>query len=368
MTAVPGMLSPSAIDSPTGLFRVRRSARPSGWLVPVALGVVVLFAFMPALVSAGDTSLLVNVFILLTISTMWNLMAGYAGMVSIGQQAFIGLGAYAVLIGAIGGMEPFTVIPIAAIACAVIALPISFLVFRTKGGYFAVATWVVASTAELVISSITSIGGGTGRAMPGLSSLSPTQFGHITYWAALAVVVLALAVTYLLLRSRLGLVLSAVRDDEEGALAAGARVMTARRIVYLVAALGCGAAGALLAVSQLQVQPASVFSVQYSAEIIFVTLIGGMGTIEGPIIGTIVYFALQQNLSQHGAWYLIILGTVAVVIAIWLPRGLWGTVTRRLRFEFFPVGYFVVPEKAAKMPGSAGTEPEANAPVVTTDG
>ena len=358
MTAVPGMLTPSAIDSPADRFRVRRSARPSAWSVPVAAGAVVLFAFMPALVSAGDTSLLVNVFILLTISTMWNLMAGYAGMVSIGQQAFIGLGAYAVLIGAIHGMEPFTVIPIAAIVSAVIALPISYLVFRTKGGYFAIATWVVASTAELVISSITSIGGGTGHPVPGLSSLSPTQFGDITYWSALAVVVVSLAITYLLLRSRLGLVLSAVRDDEEGALAAGARVMTARRIVYLVAALGCGAAGALLAVSQLQVQPASVFSVQFSAEIIFVTLIGGMGTIEGPIIGTIIYFALQQNLSQHGAWYLIIVGTVAVVIAIWLPRGLWGTLTRRLRFEFFPVGYFVVPEKTAKNQRAGGAKPK----------
>jgi branched-chain amino acid transport system permease protein len=264
-------------------------------------------------------------------------------------------------------MEPFTVIPIAAIVCAVIALPISYLVFRTKGGYFAIATWVVASAAELVISSITSIGGGTGRAMPGLASLSPTQFANITYWAALAVVVVALAITYLLLRSRLGLVLAAVRDDEDGARAAGARVMTARRIVYLVAALGCGAAGALLAVSQLQVQPASVFNVQFSAEIIFVTLIGGMGTIEGPIIGTVIYFALQQNLSQHGAWYLIIVGAVAVVIAIWLPRGLWGTLTRRLRFEFFPVGYFVVPAKPDKRPGTSA-DPEAKEPAVITDG
>ena len=127
MTAVSGMLTPSAID-PGSQFSVRRSARPSGWLVPAAAGLVVLLAFMPALVSGGDTSLLVNVFILLTISTMWNLMAGYAGMVSIGQQAFIGLGAYGVLIGAIHGMEPFTVIPIAAIVCAVIALPILSLI------------------------------------------------------------------------------------------------------------------------------------------------------------------------------------------------------------------------------------------------
>ncbi|MGH8995182.1 MAG: branched-chain amino acid ABC transporter permease, partial [Acidimicrobiales bacterium] len=262
MTATGELLSPTALDAPRR-YTVRRSARPAGWLVPAGLGLVILLAFMPALVSGGDTALLDNVFILITISTMWNLMAGYAGMVSIGQQAFIGLGAYAVLIGAIHGMEPFTVIPVAAVVCAAIALPVSYLVFRTRGGYFAIATWVVASTAELVIASITSIGGGTGHAVPGLASLSPTQYADITYWASLSVVVVALVITYLILRSRLGLALAAMRDDEDGARAAGARVTAARRVVFLVAALGCGAAGALLAVSQLQVQPASVFSVQY---------------------------------------------------------------------------------------------------------
>ncbi len=358
MSAASGLLPQDALDGP-GALRVRRSARPSGWLVPLALGVVVLLAFMPAIVSTGDTSLLINAFVLLTISTMWNLLAGYAGMVSIGQQAFIGLGAYAVVVGAINGMEPFTVIPIAAVVSALIAVPISMLVFRTKGGYFAIATWVVASAAQLVISSITSIGGGTGHPVPGLSSLSPTQFADISYWSALAVVVVALAMSYLLLRSRLGLVLAAVRDDEDAARASGARVVLARHVVFLVAALGCGAAGAILAVSQLQVEPASAFSVQWSAEIIFVTLIGGMGTMEGPIIGTVIYFALQQNLAQHGAWYLIIVGAVAVVVAIWLPRGLWGTLTRRLRFEFFPVGYLVAPgRREARAPAERGPEPQ----------
>ncbi len=340
MSAAGELLAPSAIDG-TG-FTVRRAARSSGWLLGFAAALVVLLAFMPALVSHGDTSLLVNVFVLLTISTMWNLLAGYAGLVSIGQQAFIGLGAYSVVVAAINGMEPFTVIPVAAVVCGVISIPVAALVFRTRGGYFAIATWVVASAAQLVISSITSIGGGTGHPVPGLSSLAPGEFANISYWSALAVVVVALAATYLLLRSRLGLVLAAVRDNEDAARAAGTRVTLARGVVFVLAAIGCGAAGALLAVTQLQVEPVAAFSVQWSAEIIFVTLIGGMGTIEGPILGTVIYFVLQQNLAQHGAWYLIIVGTVAVAVAIWFPRGLWGTVTRRLRFEFFPVRYQVV--------------------------
>ncbi len=339
--SAPGTLAPLPVLGAGG-YRIRRSARRSSWLLGLGAGVLVLLAFMPALVSSGDTSLLVNVFILLTVSTMWNLLAGYAGLISIGQQAFIGLGAYAVVVAAIHGMEPFTVIPVSAVVCGVLAVPVAALVLRTRGGYFAIATWVVASTAQLVISSITSIGGGTGHPVPGLTSLSPTQFAHLTYWSALAVVVVALGATYLLLRSRLGLVLSAVRDDEDAARAAGTRVSLVRGAVFVVAAIGCGAAGAVLAVSQLQVQPASAFSVQWSAEIIFVSLIGGMGTIEGPILGTVIYFALQQNLAQHGAWYLIIVGAVAVGVAIWFPRGLWGTLARRLRVELFPVGYHVL--------------------------
>jgi ABC-type branched-subunit amino acid transport system permease subunit len=335
-----------------GEWSVRRSSRRSGWLLAPGLGALVLLAFMPAIVSGGDTSLLVNVFILVTISTMWNLLAGYAGLVSIGQQAFIGLGAYAVLVAAIHGLEPFSVIPLAAAVCGLIAVPVGALVFRTRGGYFAIATWVVASTAELVIASITSIGGGTGHPMPGLSGLSPTQFADISYWSALAVVVVALAATYLLLRSRLGLVLAAVRDDEDAARAVGVRVTLARGIVFVVAAVGCAAAGALLAVTQLQVQPTSAFSVQWSAEIIFVTLIGGMGTIEGPILGTVIYFALQQNLAQHGAWYLIILGAVAVAVAIWLPKGIWGTITERFKVELFPVGYRLERPRKAQAKGS----------------
>jgi branched-chain amino acid transport system permease protein len=338
--------------APLEAVSVRRSSRPSGWLLAVAVAVVVVLSFMPSLVSQGDTATLVNVFVLLTIATMWNLLAGYAGMVSIGQQAFIGVGAYTVLVATLNGMNPFVAIPLGAVVAAA----------------FAIATWVVAAAAELVVSSVTKLGGGTGHPIPGLSALSPTSFSDETYWAAMIVAVLALAITYLLLRSRLGLVLAAVRDNEVGARASGARVTSARRIVFMVAALGCGAAGALLAVSQLQVQPTAAFSVQFSAEMIFVTLIGGMGTIEGPIIGTVIFFVLQQNLAQQGAWYLIILGSVAVVVAIWLPRGIWGTVTGRLRFEFFPVGYFVASGRRSRRsrPGSSGAPSEPAAPAAAT--
>src|SRR5262244_1266210 len=138
------------------------------------------------------------------------------------------------------------------------------------------------------------IGGGTGMPLPGLAGFDPTLLTAYTYWAGLAVTVVALAGIYLLLRGRLGLVLTAIRDGEVAARSSGARVGLARMLVFVVAGAGCGAAGAMLAISQPHVQPAAVFSVQWTAIMAFVVIIGGLGTIEGPILGTIVYIVLQQ--------------------------------------------------------------------------
>ena len=308
---------------------VTRSLRPATWAAALGVFVVVVLALAPYLVYQSFTNTLVNLFILMTLASMWNLLAGYAGMVSVGQQAFIGLGAYAVLMLAQHGMNPF------------VAIPASFLVFRLSGGYFAIATWVLAIVAGIVVTGIPSLGGGTGALLPGLSSLSPVLLGAETYWASLAVAVVSLAVVYGLLRSRLGLVLTAVRDNEVGARSLGARVTTAKRTVYLASAFGCALAGALIAISQLNVQAANVFDVQWTAYMIFAVLIGGIGSIEGPIIGSIVFIVLQQTLAQYNAWYLIVVGAVAVVFAIWVRGGLWGLVTRRFPIRLFPVHYLL---------------------------
>ena len=334
----------AAPASPGRSVRVTRGRRPVRWTALAAVAVVAVLGYLPYAVYSGTTSTLINFFILLTLASMWNLLAGYAGLVSVGQQAFIGLGAYMVVFLGLHGVSPFAAIPFAAVGCAVLALPISLLVFRLRGGYFAIATWVVADACQLLITRSSTLGGGTGTGVAGLAGVDPTLLTAYTYWASLAVTVAAMATVYLVLRSRLGLVLTAVRDNEIGARSLGARVSRAKRIVYLVAAAGCGAAGALLAVSQLNVQAASVFSVQWSAEMIFVTVIGGIGSIEGPVIGAILFFVLQQTLAQYGAWYLIILGTVAMVVAIWLPRGLWGLVSGRIHVRLFPVGYWLWPE------------------------
>jgi ABC-type branched-subunit amino acid transport system permease subunit len=326
---------------PAERFRVARSRRNVAWTGAVALIVIVVLAMFPYIVYSGTTAILVQAFIVLTLASMWNLLAGYAGLVSVGQQAFVGLGAYFVLILAINGLSPFAALPVAVIGSGVAALPLWWLVSRLRSGYFAIATWVLAATVMLIIEKFSSIGGGTGLPLPGFSGIDPTLLTAYTYWAGLAVTVAALATIYLLLRGRLGLVLTAVRDDEVAARSSGARVGLARMLVFVVAGAGCGAAGGVLAISQLQVQPAAVFSVQWTAVMAFATIIGGLGTIEGPIVGTVVYMVLQQTLASYNAWYLIILGLVAIFVALFARRGLWGLVDERINVRLFPVGYWL---------------------------
>jgi len=309
-------------------------------MVGAALLVCLLTA-APWIVPAEFATTLTNFFILVIMATMWNLLAGYAGMVSIGQQAFVGLGAYATLYFAIKGMNPFVAVPFAALVCAVLAVPITYLLFRLRGGYFSIATWVVSDTALLIIGTIAVLGGGTGRTMPGLQSLSPSETAHFSYLATWFVALIVVTGTYFLLRSRTGLVLASIRDNEVAARSAGVNVTAARRSIFIIAAAGCGAAGAVLAISQPFIQPSNEFNLQWAAEMLFVSMIGGLGTIEGPIIGSILFFVLQQTLQQQGVWYLIIVGALAVAVALWQPRGLWGAFRDRFHTELLPVGHWV---------------------------
>jgi branched-chain amino acid transport system permease protein len=338
-------MTPSGASG-NGLLRVRRSTHSPVYTIVGSLIIVALLSVAPWIVPAEWSTVLQNFFILVTMATMWNLLAGYAGMVSIGQQAFVGLGAYATLFFALKGMNPFYTIPLAAITCVVIAYPVTFLLFRLRGGYFAVATWVVASTAGIIIVNEAYLGGGTGESLPRMPDLNPTSLQHLIYLVTWGVALIVVTSTYFLLRSRLGLVLASIRDNEISARSSGTKVTSARRTVFLIAAAGTGAAGAVLALSQTYLQTTNEFNLQWAAEMLFVSMIGGLGTIEGPILGCIIFFALQQSLAQQGAWYLIIFGTVAVVVALWQPRGLWGAFRDRFHVELLPVGHWVGDRKS----------------------
>ena len=144
-------------------------------------------------------------------------------------------------------------------------------------------------------------------------------------------------VVYLILRSRLGLALTAIRDNEQGAESLGVNVLRAKVIVYLVAAFGCAFAGGVVYLNLLRIQPDAAFTVNWTVYMIFIVVIGGIGTIEGPILGTALFVVLQELLADYGSWYLIALGAVAVVVMLWARGGLWGLVLQRFDARLFPV-------------------------------
>lgn len=321
-------------------LKVKRATKSSWAGLVIAVVVVALLAMGPYTFGRGMQQNLVILFSLIVLGTMWNLLAGYGGMVSIGQQAYIGIGAYGlVYIADTIGIDPFIAVPIAVIIAGIFSLPISFLAFRLSGGYFAIGTWVIAEVIKLIVEQMDALGAGSGVSFMALTSLSPGRRIAYVYWLSLIAVVIAVAVTYLLMRSRLGLGFTAIRDDAVAAGSLGVRVTRSKRIVYVVSGMGCALAGAMIAANTLRVQPESIFSVQWSAYMIFIVVIGGIGTIEGPIVGAIVFFALQQWLSDFGVWYLVILGLLAIIITLLLPRGIWGLISGNGRIRLFPVGY-----------------------------
>ena len=328
-----------ALTARAGQTSVRRSARSARAGSVVMAAAVLVLAVLPFIVFSSVTDSLVNLFVLIALASMWNLLAGFAGLVSVGQQAYFGLGAYSVLVFAEQGVQAYLAIPLAALTAAVFAVPTSWLAFRLRGDYFAIGTWVIAEVYRLVTTRIDSLGGASGKSLTTLSGIDPVIRGALTYWVALALALASVLACYLLLRSRLGLSLMAVRDEETAANAVGINVPRAKRWVYLISAAGCGAAGGVLLVASLSVNPDAVYSVQWSAYMIFIVVIGGIGYMEGPLIGAVVFFALQQALADYGSVYLIILGVLGIAAAIWLPRGLWGLVADRTRVTLFPIGY-----------------------------
>jgi branched-chain amino acid transport system permease protein len=323
--------------------KVTRATKASWGGLATMVVMVGLLAMAPYYLNRGMQGSLVSLFSLVVMATMWNLLAGYGGMVSVGQQAYIGIGAYAlVYIADTVGLDPFLAVPLAVVVAGLVSLPVSFLAFRLSGGYFAIGTWVIAEVIRQVVVQFPQLGSGAGTSLMALNTYSPGRRIAYVYWLSLAAVVVAVLVTYLIMRSRLGLGFTAIRDDVLAAGSLGVRVTLSKRIVFVVAAMGCALAGAMVAANTLRIQPDSVFSLQWTALMIFIVIIGGIGTIEGPILGAVVLFALQQWLSDLGTWYLVILGLVAIVVTLFLPRGVWGVISRNGRLRLFPVGHTLV--------------------------
>ena len=305
------------------------------------VGFVLLIAltFVPFAFGANVTERLTTLFVYVILAVMWNALAGYAGLVSVGQQMFFGLGAYATIRLSYEGMNVYAAMLAGSLLAGLASLPLSSFMLRLRGGEFAIATWVVATIAHLLVNFDPLIEGETGKSLIALNAYEPSLRQGINYWATLGVMVLFLAIMFALMRSRFGVAIQAIRDDENAAASLGVRVMAAKRLIFVITAFGCAAAGALWLATALTFQPRTFFSIQWTAYMLFMALVGGLGTFEGPIIGAIVFFVLEDRFGATGVWYLVGLGVAATLFSLLLPRGLWGTLEDRYGIQLMPVGY-----------------------------
>jgi branched-chain amino acid transport system permease protein len=315
--------------------------------------VVVLVAWLVVVAvrgSAESQTKIVEIGVYVVVASMWNLLAGFTGLVSIGQQAFVGLGAYAVVVAVNGhGMNIYLAILPAAAVALVASVPIALLAFRLRGAYFAVGMWVIAEVVRLLVKQYKDdpIKGGSGTSLEVPTSLYPKDERYqVTALIALGLAVVAVSVVALLLRSRMGLSLQAVRDDEAGAGGLGVNVYRERFVAFMVAALLTGAAGAVWYLLKIRIQPDTAFGVaDWTAPIVVMVVVGGLGTIEGPVIGAVVWYLLRDYLTDDGSalhvsdeWYLIVTGMLTMVMALYARRGLWGSLQHRVpNLQVFPV-------------------------------
>ncbi len=322
----------------------------------LVLGAVAL-AFGPWLFGGVTQIFLTQFFCMLVLALMWNLLAGYADIVTLGQHGFVGVGAYALYgFTALGGVNPFVAVLLAGLVAFLVAIPTMALVFRLRAVYLAVGTWVVAEALMLTAGKLPGLGQGSGASLPVavarmLGATPSARFASI-YWLAFALALAAFLTTYLLLRSRIGLGLTAMRDNEEAAGAMGVDLRRARILCFLLTAPFLGVAGAVITLQKLRVSPMSSFSVnEWTVFVIFNVVIGGIGSLEGPILGTLLFFVLRDHLADLGPWHLIVLGALSIATMLLEPRGLWGLARRALNFDLIPVSRAPSREFAARFQG-----------------
>jgi branched-chain amino acid transport system permease protein len=333
-------------------FRVVRETKVSmvATIVFVVIGCILVVA--PWWAGRADLRLIAEFMTYLALASSWNLLAGYAGLASVGQQAFVGLGAY-VLFGLVllVGMSPLHALPVAALAGGIAAVALAPLLFRLYGAYFAIGTWAAAEVFLLTSSQFTSLGGGAGTNLPVsvLSSIAASRAMReaILYWLSLGIGIGAVVAVVAIQRSKLGIALKAVRDSEIAANSLGVSTYRTKLFVYAATGAFTALAGAIIFLQKLRIAPDSAYSANdWTAFVIFIVVIGGIGTIEGPILGAILFFALRETLADYGPLYLMLLGIIAIVVMLKAPRGIWGLIAAHTGWQFIAVRRRVIVERS----------------------
>jgi branched-chain amino acid transport system permease protein len=303
--------------------------RIGGGIIPF-IAVMVVLALFPIIGVPRFLLLYLFLFyIYLTMSNMWNLLAGYSGLISLCPAAFIGLSGYTLTIMTWLGLPYYTGILPGGIVAALFAVLISIPVFRMKGIYFAIGTLVVPEILRFVFLLWKPVGGaiygrGAGYTVKGVGGISQAQM----YWSALAIAIVSVFLMRYILRSKLGAGLAAIRDNDGTAASSGINVFNLKLCSFVISAFITGIAGAIFYIYQGYIEPASAFSIRWLITIMLATVIGGEGTEEGPIVGTIVVIFLYFLLARYAEISMIIQGVILIGIMLLAPQGILGFIRK----------------------------------------
>lgn len=297
-----------------------------GW--PLLVIVLVIAAILPFIgLPRGVTTFLFLLFVYLAMANMWNLLCGYSGLISLCQPAFIGIAAYTMAILTWIGIPFYFGMIIGPIVAGIFALIISFPVFRLSGIYFAIGTLVVPEALRIVFYLWRPVGGalqggGSGYGIREAVGVTPTEL----YLMSLAVVALSVIIVRIILRSKLGLGLAAIRDNVRTAATSGINVFNVKLSIFIIGAVVTGLAGCVFYASQQYIEPRGAFNISWTMMLMLATVIGGLRTEFGPVIGTAIVVALQLQLAKFGGLSLIVQGVILIAIMLLAPEGIVGFV------------------------------------------
>lgn len=295
----------------------------------LAFGLCVgVMALVPAFIhNAFVLRIVTELFMWIALAITWDVMAGYAGYLNFGHGAFFGAGAYVTAILMMrGGWPFFATLPVAGLVAGVAAFLAGIPTLRLKGAYFAIATWALALAVQQLALVLNVTGGPDGMRLPPF--LHPVFF----FYLMLAVAVATFVLLWVLLEwAPFGLKLKSIREDESGAMALGLNPARIKVQAFVLSAVPAGVLGGIYAFWITFIDPASVLADIITDQAMVMAVFGGLGTLVGPVIGAVVVFSFKTifwaYLSDYQVLYLIILGGVIALTVVFLPNGIWGTLT-----------------------------------------
>lgn len=301
-------------------------------MIVIAVGLAAGALLLPL-----DRQLVMEMLLVFAMAQGWNLLCGYTGLLSFGHHAFVGLGAYTLFLTVNTlGASPYLSLGVSALVCVLVALVMALLLHRLRDAYFSIGIWVLADSLRLVFGQWEWAGSSRGVVL-NASAIDPARFADNVFWLGLALALSTQIGIFALLRSRIGLTLMAIRDNEHGAASVGIAVARNRLAAFVISAAICGVAGGLYYLSVLYVDPSGGFDIDWQIKILFIVIVGGAGTLEGPVLGTLIYFGLRELFRDAGDLYLIFQGATAMIVMLLAPSGIWGSIQSHIRWRLFPI-------------------------------